>query len=149
MRNSFDYLQVDPGLAEIARVAERTETDSRVAAGCQAFSTVRTRHLAAPVGRALLWNDNKSGDLIKVGRPGREIESRSRESSYRLSLSLSPDLISSARARARATDEANKKPFLFAATTDSSRTNLSERRSINLFRLIVPSTMSLNVLAGY
>lgn len=33
-----------------------------------------TRYLAAPVGRALLWNDNKSGDLIKVP-VGRKIES--------------------------------------------------------------------------
>lgn len=75
---SIAYLQVHPGLAKIARVAERAETDSRVASGCQAFSTVGTRHLAAPVGRALLWNDNKSGDLLKVPA-AREIERITRE----------------------------------------------------------------------
>lgn len=58
------YLQVHPGLAEIAGVAERAEADGGVAPGRQAFAAVGARHLAAPVGRALLWKKTTINQAI-------------------------------------------------------------------------------------
>lgn len=100
-----------------------------------------TRHLAAPVGRAFLWNDNKSGDLIKVPA-GREIERITRE----------PDRgrLDSSRLRSTRVDSTARqiKPIKpLAPRQVLLPVDLSGRRSINLFRLIVFSTISFNARA--